>query len=204
MHQYSRWLLQDEDNLREALRYSAAMLGELRTSQLTPQKYFELYMQTFTELQHLEVCLINTLTQLQHVCGFWISDNVCLLCRCFSRRSIRKVASTLTCMSWYSMLATSCHACEFATASTVATVLRMSLDMMQKSQSRFPRPCMNSFAIQVPVVHSWKLLHPQQGNCCQRHPEGPCGVVQGCAASHQRSFPAQLSLPGQLQSSVTF
>lgn len=34
------------------------MLGELRTSQLTPQKYFELYMQTFTELQHLEVCLI--------------------------------------------------------------------------------------------------------------------------------------------------
>ena len=31
------------------------MLGELRTSQLTPQKYFELYMQTFTELQHLEV-----------------------------------------------------------------------------------------------------------------------------------------------------
>ncbi|DBA95664.1 hypothetical protein WJX82_011441 [Trebouxia sp. C0006] len=45
----------DEDNLREALRYSAAMLGELRTSQLTPQKYFELYMQTFTELQHLEM-----------------------------------------------------------------------------------------------------------------------------------------------------
>ena len=33
------------------------MLGELRTSALTPQKYFELYMQTFTELQHLEVCL---------------------------------------------------------------------------------------------------------------------------------------------------
>ncbi len=65
-----RWLLQDEDNLREALRYSAAMLGELRTSQLTPQKYFELYMQTFTELQHLEVCLINTLTQRKQVCGF--------------------------------------------------------------------------------------------------------------------------------------
>ena len=52
--QANEWL-QDDDNLREALRYSAAMLGELRTSQLTPQKYFELYMQTFTELQHLEV-----------------------------------------------------------------------------------------------------------------------------------------------------
>ena len=56
--------MQDEDNLREALRYSAAMLGELRTSQLTPQKYFELYMQTFTELQHLEVCLISLFIQI--------------------------------------------------------------------------------------------------------------------------------------------
>lgn len=31
------------------------MLGELRTSLLTPQKYFELYMQAFDELRHLEV-----------------------------------------------------------------------------------------------------------------------------------------------------
>ena len=46
---------QDEDNLREALRYSAAMLGELRTSLLTPQPYYELYMQATSELQLLEV-----------------------------------------------------------------------------------------------------------------------------------------------------
>jgi vacuolar protein sorting-associated protein 35 len=46
---------QDEDNLREALRYSAAMLGELRTSFLSPQKYYELYMQVFDELGNLEV-----------------------------------------------------------------------------------------------------------------------------------------------------
>ncbi|CAL5218743.1 g459 [Coccomyxa viridis] len=45
----------DDDNLREALRFSAAMLGELRTSLLTPQKYFELYMQAFDELRHLEI-----------------------------------------------------------------------------------------------------------------------------------------------------
>eukprot|EP00775_Hariotina_reticulata_P005658 gene5658-5897_t len=44
----------DEDNLREALRYSAAMLGELRTSFLAPQKYYELYMQVFDELGNLE------------------------------------------------------------------------------------------------------------------------------------------------------
>lgn len=49
-------LLQDEDNLREALRYSAGMLGELRTSYLSPQKYYELYMQVFNELSELEVC----------------------------------------------------------------------------------------------------------------------------------------------------
>ena len=48
-------LLQDEDNLREALRYSAALLGELRTSLLTPQPYYELYMQATGELQLLEV-----------------------------------------------------------------------------------------------------------------------------------------------------
>ena len=47
--------VQDEDNLREALRYSAAMLGELRTSYLSPQKYYELYMQVFDQLAHLEV-----------------------------------------------------------------------------------------------------------------------------------------------------
>lgn len=55
-------LLQDEDNLREALRYSAAMLGELRTSYLSPQKYYELYMQVFDELGNLEVrCRRGTL-----------------------------------------------------------------------------------------------------------------------------------------------
>jgi hypothetical protein len=109
-------------------------------------------------------------------------------------------------MSWYSTLATSYHACEFATSSsTFATISRMPLDMVHQSQYRFSyRPCMNAFVPQVSVVHSWKLLHPQQGNCCQRHPERPCGAVQGCAASHQRSFPAQLSLPGQLHTSVAY
>lgn len=44
----------DDNNLREALRFSAAMLGELRTSQLTPQKYYELFMHVFDELNNLE------------------------------------------------------------------------------------------------------------------------------------------------------
>jgi len=51
---------QDEDNLREALRYSAAMLGELRTSYLSPQKYYELYMQVFDQLAHLEVRCVGS------------------------------------------------------------------------------------------------------------------------------------------------
>lgn len=41
--------------MREALRFSAAMLGELRTSLLSPQKYYELYMQASDELQNLGV-----------------------------------------------------------------------------------------------------------------------------------------------------
>jgi vacuolar protein sorting-associated protein 35 len=46
--------VQDENNLRDALKHSAAMLGELRTSLLSPQKYYALYMKTFDELRHLE------------------------------------------------------------------------------------------------------------------------------------------------------
>ncbi|KAL4440093.1 hypothetical protein ABPG75_003094 [Micractinium tetrahymenae] len=45
----------DDDNMKEALRYSAALLGELRTSLLSPQKYYELYMQACDELRNLEV-----------------------------------------------------------------------------------------------------------------------------------------------------
>ncbi|GMJ07022.1 VPS35 homolog B [Hibiscus trionum] len=44
----------DSNNLREALKYSAQMLSELRTSKLPPHKYYELYMRTFDELKILE------------------------------------------------------------------------------------------------------------------------------------------------------
>jgi hypothetical protein len=36
---------QDDNNLREALKQGSLMLGELRTIALSPQKYYELYMQ---------------------------------------------------------------------------------------------------------------------------------------------------------------
>jgi len=45
----------DEDNLRDVFKYSSAMLGELRTSLLSPQKYYELYMRAFDELRGLEM-----------------------------------------------------------------------------------------------------------------------------------------------------
>ncbi|KAG2449014.1 hypothetical protein HYH02_005768 [Chlamydomonas schloesseri] len=44
----------EEDNMRDALKHAAAMLGELRTSQLQPQKYYELYMLAFDQLSYLE------------------------------------------------------------------------------------------------------------------------------------------------------
>ncbi|KDD73497.1 vacuolar protein sorting-associated protein 35, partial [Helicosporidium sp. ATCC 50920] len=44
----------DEDNMKDALRYAASMLGELRTSMLGPQRYYELYMQACDELHYLE------------------------------------------------------------------------------------------------------------------------------------------------------
>ncbi|KAG8632312.1 hypothetical protein MANES_18G011700v8 [Manihot esculenta] len=45
----------DANNLREALKYSAQMLSELRTSKLSPHRYYELYMRAFDELRGLEI-----------------------------------------------------------------------------------------------------------------------------------------------------
>ncbi|KAL8199875.1 hypothetical protein R6Q57_013443 [Mikania cordata] len=45
----------DSNNLREALKYSAQLLSELRTSRLSPHKYYELYMRAFDELRKLEM-----------------------------------------------------------------------------------------------------------------------------------------------------
>jgi vacuolar protein sorting-associated protein 35 len=50
---------QDEGNLRDALKHSAAMLGELRTSLLSPQKYYSVYMRAFDELRHLEAFFVE-------------------------------------------------------------------------------------------------------------------------------------------------
>jgi len=43
----------DNDNLREALKHASNMICELRTSQLSPRNYYELYMRVFQEMQHL-------------------------------------------------------------------------------------------------------------------------------------------------------
>ncbi|KAL8240390.1 hypothetical protein R6Q59_013745 [Mikania micrantha] len=45
----------DSNNIKDALKYSAQMLSELRTSRLSPHKYYELYMRAFDELRKLEI-----------------------------------------------------------------------------------------------------------------------------------------------------
>ncbi|XP_061969609.1 vacuolar protein sorting-associated protein 35B-like isoform X2 [Populus nigra] len=45
----------DSNNLRDALKCSALMLSELRTSKLSPHKYYDLYMRAFDELRKLEI-----------------------------------------------------------------------------------------------------------------------------------------------------
>uniref|UniRef100_A0A6N2LCX6 Vacuolar protein sorting-associated protein 35 n=1 Tax=Salix viminalis TaxID=40686 RepID=A0A6N2LCX6_SALVM len=45
----------DANNLRDALKCSALMLSELRTSKLSPHKYYDLYMRAFDELRTLEM-----------------------------------------------------------------------------------------------------------------------------------------------------
>ncbi|KAM0926758.1 hypothetical protein ACQ4PT_003334 [Festuca glaucescens] len=45
----------DSNNLKDALKYSAQMLSELRTSRLSPHKYYELYMRAFDEMRKLDM-----------------------------------------------------------------------------------------------------------------------------------------------------
>jgi len=43
----------EKAQLKDALRFSAAMLSELRTSLLSPRNYYILFMQVFDEMRHL-------------------------------------------------------------------------------------------------------------------------------------------------------
>lgn len=51
--------MQVDDDLKEALRHAAALLAELRTGALGPQKYYELFMQASDELSRLEAFFNN-------------------------------------------------------------------------------------------------------------------------------------------------
>ncbi|XP_074562511.1 vacuolar protein sorting-associated protein 35B-like [Curcuma longa] len=45
----------DSNDLKDALKHSVQMLSELRTSLLSPHKYYELYMRAFDELRKVEM-----------------------------------------------------------------------------------------------------------------------------------------------------
>ncbi|XP_040157671.1 vacuolar protein sorting-associated protein 35 isoform X1 [Anopheles arabiensis] len=49
----------DKDRLMEAMRCASTMLGELRTSLLSPKSYYELYMAITDELRHFEHYLLD-------------------------------------------------------------------------------------------------------------------------------------------------
>ena len=72
------------------------MLGELRTSLLSPQKYYALYMKTFDELRHLEAFFAEEnkrgrpnaeLYELVQHAGN-ILPRLCVLCRRRARRAL--------------------------------------------------------------------------------------------------------------------
>uniref|UniRef100_A0A8C4QFR8 Vacuolar protein sorting-associated protein 35 n=1 Tax=Eptatretus burgeri TaxID=7764 RepID=A0A8C4QFR8_EPTBU len=49
----------DKNKLMDGLKHASNMLGELRTSMLSPKSYYELYMAVTDELHHLEVFLLD-------------------------------------------------------------------------------------------------------------------------------------------------
>lgn len=135
---------QDEDNVKDALRYSAAMLGELRTSSLGPQKYYEMYMQVSDQLHFLTVRFCVMLSAGSGTLGsevgsptgeppmpdvgggrqccaalLWaaspvIPASIPRRLRNTLRMSTARGDPTLTCMSWSSTQATSSLGCKYA------------------------------------------------------------------------------------------
>ncbi|KAL4235432.1 Vacuolar protein sorting-associated protein 35 [Mactra antiquata] len=49
----------DKGKLMDGLKHASTMLGELRTSMLSPKSYYELYMSISDELRHLELYLVD-------------------------------------------------------------------------------------------------------------------------------------------------
>merc|ERR1712212_174322 len=49
----------DKNKLMDGLKHASNMLGELRTSLLSPKSYYELYMAICDELRHLELYLLD-------------------------------------------------------------------------------------------------------------------------------------------------
>ncbi|XP_060081276.1 vacuolar protein sorting-associated protein 35-like [Ylistrum balloti] len=49
----------DKGKLMDGLKHASTMLGELRTSMLSPKSYYELYMAISDELRHLELYLVD-------------------------------------------------------------------------------------------------------------------------------------------------
>ncbi|XP_012271457.1 vacuolar protein sorting-associated protein 35 isoform X2 [Orussus abietinus] len=49
----------DNEKLMDALKHASSMLGELRTSLLSPKSYYELYMAITDELRHLQLFLLD-------------------------------------------------------------------------------------------------------------------------------------------------
>lgn len=49
----------DKGKLMDGLKHASTMLGELRTSMLSPKNYYELYMAISDELRHLELYLVE-------------------------------------------------------------------------------------------------------------------------------------------------
>ncbi|CAL8109830.1 unnamed protein product [Orchesella dallaii] len=49
----------DKGRLMDGLKHASTLLGELRTSMLSPKSYYELYMAVTDELRHLEIYLVD-------------------------------------------------------------------------------------------------------------------------------------------------
>ncbi|CAF4692832.1 unnamed protein product, partial [Rotaria sp. Silwood2] len=58
-HAFAMKRVLDQQSVMEGLKHAANMLGELRTSLLSPKNYYELHVVVVEELHHLELYLAD-------------------------------------------------------------------------------------------------------------------------------------------------
>jgi Vacuolar protein sorting-associated protein 35 len=107
----------DSKQLMEGLKHASAMVGQLRTSLLTAQNYYELYISIFDNLKHLEGFLLEEKARGEKMSKLYVKIDKKKKKKKKNAKNGKKKTKKKTNlnnridMSWFNMLATLYRGC---------------------------------------------------------------------------------------------